>query len=172
MNTPAHLIFGLAAFGRPGDPRVTAGALLGSALPDLSLYGMAGVSLYVLDIPARTVFRELYYSDAWQTVFAMDNSFLVWGFLLALAIWLGGPWAVALCGAALLHLAFDFPLHNEDARRHFWPLTDWVWRSPLSYWDDDHHGAIVARSRSPRRRCSRHGCCCGSAASRCARSCS
>ncbi|GAD54647.1 hypothetical protein [Limimaricola cinnabarinus] len=29
MNTPAHLIFGAAAFGRPGHARVTAAALLG-----------------------------------------------------------------------------------------------------------------------------------------------
>ncbi|WP_328795072.1 hypothetical protein [Jannaschia marina] len=42
MNTPAHLIIGLAAFGKPGRPRVTAAALCGALLPDLSLYLMAG----------------------------------------------------------------------------------------------------------------------------------
>lgn len=43
MNTPAHLIIGLAAFGKPGAPRVTAAALAGAMIPDLSLYLLAVV---------------------------------------------------------------------------------------------------------------------------------
>ncbi len=52
--------------------------------------------------------------------------------------------ATAFAGAGLLHVATDFPLHNDDARPHFWPLSDWVFESPLSYWDSDHHAAYVA----------------------------
>lgn len=50
---------------------------------------------------------------------------------------------MVFCGSALLHVAFDFPLHNYDARQHFWPLADWVILSPLSYWDNAHYGRIV-----------------------------
>ena len=144
MNTPAHLIFGLAAFGRPGRRRVTAAAVAGGLAPDLSLYLMAGVSIWVMGIPARTVFRELYYSDAWQAVFAVDNSFPVWGLLLAIGLWRGWPALRAFAGAGLLHLAFDLPLHTHDARRHFWPLSDWRFESPVSYWDRAAHAGIVA----------------------------
>ncbi len=143
MNTPAHLIFGAAAFGKAGQPKVTAAAVLGALLPDLSLYLMAGWALYVRRIPARIVFDEYYFSDAWQQVFAIDNSFVVWGALLMLALWRRSGWPVALTGAVLLHLAFDFPLHHDDARRHFWPISDWVFESPLSYWDRRHHGDII-----------------------------
>ena len=38
MNTPAHLLFGVAAFGKPDRRGVTAAALGGSLIPDLSLY--------------------------------------------------------------------------------------------------------------------------------------
>ena len=109
MNTPAHLIFGLAAFGRPNRPRVTVAALIGAFMPDMSLYAMVGTSIYILGISPRRVFREMYYSDAWQQVFAIDNSFVVWGALLAMALWRKSAVAVAFTGAALLHLAFDFP---------------------------------------------------------------
>lgn len=143
MNTPAHLIMGAAAFGRPGAAGVTWCALAGGFVPDLSLYVMAGVSIFLMGISPQVVFDQLYYSPAWQQVFAIDNSFVLWGIALGLAIWRKAPGAVAFCGAALLHLAFDFPLHNDDARMHFWPLTDWKFISPVSYWDPALGGNIV-----------------------------
>ena len=73
----------------------------------------------------------------------MDNSIPLWATVLALGHWRRRPWVVALAGAALLHLAFDLALHADDARRHFWPLTDWVFASPLSYWDRRHHAGVV-----------------------------
>ena len=135
MNTPAHLLLGAAALARSGGRHLIWAAMAGALLPDLSLYLMAGASLFLLDIPARVVFDELYFSAAWQTVFAIDNSFLVWGALLWLAIWRRVDWGIALAGAALLHLALDFPLHHDDGRPHFWPLAGWIFESPVSYWD-------------------------------------
>ena len=144
MNTPAHLIFGLAAFGRPGHPRVTAAAVAGGLAPDLSLYLMAGTAMWGMGIPAERVFRELYYSDAWQAVFAIDNSVPLWLGLLALGLWARRAALTAFAGAGALHLAFDLPLHTHDARRHFWPFTDWRFESPVSYWDRSAHAGIVA----------------------------
>lgn len=143
MNTPAHLIFAAAAFARPGRPAVSSAALLGGLAPDLSLYLMAGWALYVQGIEPRIVFDELYFSDAWQAVFAVDNSFVLWGLALLAGLVLRSPAAIAFTGGGLLHLAFDFPLHHDDARRHFWPLTDWVFQSPVSYWDSNHYGHLT-----------------------------
>ena len=143
MNTPAHLLLGAAVFGKPDKARVTTAALLGALAPDLSLYVMVAVSIWAMGIPAEVVFRELYYSDAWQSVFAVDNSFIVWGIGLALAIWAKRPAWIAFAGAALLHIALDFPLHTHDARQHFWPVSDWVFESPVSYWDSSAHANIV-----------------------------
>ena len=143
MNTPAHLLLGAAAFGK-GDRRLIWAAMAGALLPDLSLYVMAGVSLMILRIPPRVVFDELYFSDLWQTVFAIDNSFLLWGLLLGLALWRKSGWATALCGAALLHLSLDFPLHHDDGRPHFWPLSNWIFESPVSYWDRRHGAMWIA----------------------------
>ena len=144
MNTPAHLLIGAAVFGRPATSRILGSALIGAMLPDLSLYMMAGVSLILLKIPPETVFGELYFSDGWQMVFAIDNSFFIWLGLLALAIWWRSQWAIALTCAALLHLALDFPLHHDDGRAHFWPASWWVFESPQSYWDINHGARWVA----------------------------
>ena len=144
MNTPAHLLIGAAVMGRSGQRNLIWAALLGALLPDASLYVLAGTSLYLLNVPAHLVFGELYYSELWQTVFAVDNSIILWGALLAFALWRRIQWAVALTGAALLHLALDFPLHHDDGRAHFWPLTDWIFESPLSYWDRGHGAGWVA----------------------------
>ena len=138
MNTPAHLLFGAAAFGKRGQRGLVWAAMAGSLLPDLSLYLLAGGALYLLNIPAQVVFRELYYSDLWQTVFAIDNSLFLWGALLGLALWRRSAWGVALTGAALAHLCFDFLLHHDDGRPHFWPLSGWIFESPVSYWDVRH----------------------------------
>ena len=68
---------------------------------------------------------------------------MLWGVGLAIAIWRKATWAIALCGAALLHLALDFPVHTHDARMHFWPISDWRFISPYSYWDQSHGGHII-----------------------------
>ena len=144
MNTPAHLLLGAAVMGRRGERALVWAALAGAMLPDLSLYLLAGGALQILNIPPDRVFNELYYSDLWQGIFAVDNSVFVWGGLLALALWQRTGWAVALTGAALLHLTLDLPLHHDDGRAHFWPLTSWVFESPISYWDRSQGAGWVA----------------------------
>ncbi len=143
MNTPAHLIFGAAAFARPDRRDVTLAAICGALLPDMSLYLMVGWSLFVREVPPETVFGTYYFSDEWQAVFAVDNSFVIWGAGLLLGLNLRNPVITAFAGAGLLHLGCDFVLHNEDARMQLWPVSTWVFRSPFSYWDRNHHGGII-----------------------------
>lgn len=144
MNTPAHLIFASAAFAQPNQTRTFWLAALGGLLPDISLYGMVAWHLLVLGTPENVLFGEVYYSDFWQQIFAIDNAFLLWGLLLFVAAWRKLPGLAAFAGGGLLHLVFDFPLHHDDGRAHFWPLTDWVFQSPVSYWDPAHYGIIVS----------------------------
>ena len=144
MNTPAHIIVGAALFSQKGAPRITAAAVTGAMLPDLSLYLLAGISLMLLQIPPERVFNELYFSSSWQTIFAVDNSLILWGGLMGLALWKGHGPARAFSGAGLAHIALDLPLHHDDGRAHFWPLTDWVFQSPVSYWDSHHHAGLFA----------------------------
>ena len=54
---------------------------------------------------------------------------------------LGLPALAIFAIAALLHIAGDLPVHADDAHRHFWPLSDWRFHSPVSYWNPDQGGA-------------------------------
>jgi len=143
MNTPAHLIFGMTAFGKAGRPAVTTAAFAGSLAPDLSLYLMAGWHLQVLGTSPEVVFGQLYFSDAWQSIFRIDNSILLWGLALVLGIMARSPIVIAFCAAGLMHLGLDFAFHHDDGRAHFWPITNWIFESPVSYWDPAHYGNIV-----------------------------
>lgn len=141
--TTTHLIVGAAGFARSGKWPVTLAALIGAFAPDASLYFMASWHLYVLETPPGVVFNQLYFSDLWQSIFAIDNSFFLWAGLLGFALWSGVPAFAAFAGAGLLHLSLDFPLHHDDGRMHFWPASDWIFESPVSYWDRRHFGDIV-----------------------------
>ena len=143
MMTQTHLIFGMAAFGRPENAKVTTAALVGSMIPDFSLYAMAIWHLQVLGTSPSVVFDQLYFSEAWQSIFRIDNSIVLWSIAIGVAIMMKSKVAFALCAGALLHLWLDFPLHHDDGRAHFWPISTWIFESPVSYWDDRHYGNIV-----------------------------
>ncbi len=42
----------------------------------------------------------------------------------------------------------DLPVHHDDGHRHFFPLSDWRFASPVSYWDPEHYGRIVGTAEA------------------------
>lgn len=144
MNTPSHLLIGAAVFAKRGNGKVTLAAMVGGLVPDLPLISMVIWCLWIKGMPAELVFDQLYFSDSWQRLFAIDHSFFLWGGLLAFGQWRKMDVLRAFAGAALLHAGVDFLVHHDDARRQFWPFSTWVFQSPVSYWDRAHFGGIVA----------------------------
>jgi hypothetical protein len=39
-------------------------------------------------------------------------------------------------------LSLVLPLHHDDGHRHLFPLLDWRFESPISYWDPAHYGKV------------------------------
>lgn len=143
MMTPTHLLVGAAAFARPGEYQRNRAVLIGALLPDLSIFVLYFWGRAIAGYPARHVWREVYWQEPWQTLGAISNSFPLFLAILAIGWWLKRPVILAFAGAALLHLACDLPLHVLDAHRHFWPISDWRFQSPVSYWDGRFHGRVV-----------------------------
>lgn len=143
MNTPAHLVIAAAAYGAPDKPKQTWAAILGGLAPDFSLYFLSIWARFIEGHSWDYIFRTLYFSETWQTVFAIDNSFFVWGGLLAVGLVWSKPITWAFAAGGLTHVLLDFPLHHDDGRAHFWPVSDWVFESPVSYWDPSAYGNIV-----------------------------
>ena len=149
--TQSHLLIGAASFTRKGRPWHNTAVVVGALIPDAALYGLfvwsrlSGVSM-------EEIFRERYWSPAWQAAMSPGNSaplFLL-VLLLGYLLWRSehrlsdlGIVVMAFAGAALAHIALDFPLHVDDGHTHLWPFTNWKYESPVSYWDPNHFGNWV-----------------------------
>lgn len=132
-----------------GVRSIAVAALLGALIPDISLFVMWGVAKSQ-GIAEAVIWQDWYYSELWQRAGAITNSIPVY-LIIAIVSWLLlsqrrfswiSHWLLIFSLAALLHVFSDFPLHHDDGHPHFWPFSQWIYRSPVSYWDPAHHGQI------------------------------
>lgn len=148
MNSPTHSLIALALLSKKGHTKRNWAVFLGSLIPDLAIYLWAPYQSVVNGVSGEDMWRELYFQAPMQNLIAYFNSIPIYlalaimGWVMRAKIW--GQALLFFALAALIHLATDFPVHSEDAYRHFWPLTDWRFYSPLSYWDTDHHSRWVS----------------------------
>ena len=151
MMTQTHLLVGTALLTKPDQWLRNTGVIVGSLLPDAAIFVLFGWSKLV-GIEERRVWDELYWQEPWRTWVAAQNSVLLYGALAIVAVLMLravrglfriGLFLLFLAAAALAHIALDFPVHHHDAHRHLWPLSDWTFRSPISYWDPAFHGRTM-----------------------------
>lgn len=141
MNTVAHLVIASAALARPDAPKRNWAVLNGALIPDASIFVFFAWSR-LQGWSGDETWNVQYWTEPWQSFGAISNSFVLFGGLFIIAAWRNSSLLTVLSAAALLHIALDFPLHADDAHRHFWPLSDWRFVSPVSYWDPNQNGLI------------------------------
>lgn len=143
MNTQAHVLLAAALLARPDRPRRMVALVAGALVPDVIIFWMVFWERFANGLTFRQIFEEAYFSGYWQTFFAVPNSIIVYalGAVAALVLRLELLWV--FCAAALVHVVLDLPLHHDDGHPHFWPVTNWIFESPVSYWDPRHHGGIA-----------------------------
>lgn len=144
MITTTHLILNLAILRRPTQPQMTWPALIGAFVPDAAMFLFYGQMRLVLGLPESVIWSERFFSDFWQNIFAVGNSIPLAALGLGIAYLGRQPLWSAGFASMLLHHLGDLPLHNDDAHRHFFPLSDFRFISPVSYWDTAHHGTLAA----------------------------
>ncbi len=143
MNTPAHLALSVFIWRNEPNWKAAAAITLGALLPDLPMVGFYLYQKYSLHTPEGIIWSTLYFEKDWQLLFDVFNSIPAAVMLAALCYWLNFKLGFLLFASALLHMLFDFPLHHDDAHRHFLPLSNWRYISPVSYWDPRHFGQYV-----------------------------
>jgi hypothetical protein len=130
VNTPTHVLIGMAAFGSPKAPRLTAAAALGALLPDLPAILVVFWASRVQGLRAGDDLRDaVLLPVSWQALLAPRHSVPLWALVLAAGFYLRSPVLKAFAGSGLLHQACDFPVRADDPHRHFWPLSAWWFHS-------------------------------------------
>ena len=152
MQTQTHTLLALAALARRESPRRNLAVAAGSLVPDLFIYLAWPWLTFVRGESQERIWREIYFDAPMQAWGALLNSAPLYA-ALALAGWLMrgrvlGVLLLVFSLAALIHVATDLPVHAEDAHRHFWPLTDWRFHSPVSYWNPAYHARWVGSVES------------------------
>lgn len=148
MHTQTHALIGAYCFGRRNPLLLAAGAF-GGLLPDLPMFAIVA-GLMAAGRPGRQIFGHDYFQPWWQEVNGVSHSFILWllALVIALAARRAGPartWpalGIAFAAGGLVHAVIDFLCHRDDAHMHFWPLSDWRFVSPVSYYDPAHFGRI------------------------------
>lgn len=170
MMTQTHFLVAATLLCSPKrPPQQNVAVLLGAFAPDAAIY-ILFVWSKLAGVDEQQLWDVIYFSEPMLTYTAIGNSAPLYVMITIFGIAMvkaastepqpqpaGMPVGFArfvapgytnvlvLFGlAALTHLAGDLPFHVDDAHPHFWPLTDWRFISPVSYWDSAHHGSTFA----------------------------
>lgn len=144
MNTPAHIVIGLALLGSGRGRGFGRWIVAGSLLPDLPMFGFYLWQKFALATPERVIWGSTYFEPGWQSFFDLFNSIPIVLIGLAIASYTRFWPVIFLAAGMLVHFALDLPLHHDDGHRHFYPLSMWRFESPVSYWDPAHGGRFGA----------------------------
>lgn len=145
MITSSHIIYSWAV-GKYSEvesnrKRMLA-IIIGSFLPDVSTYLFFFVHTVLLGTTQSTMWNTLYFDSAWTPFITLSHSFLLWPALLLVAKIAKQKILFWVSAAALAHSGLDFLVHHDDAYRHLWPLTNWKFLSPVSYYDPNYFGTL------------------------------
>ncbi len=144
MNTPSHYILNLVFLGKTIAPNANIAITLGAILPDAPIFLFYFIVKWVYHLPEKQIWSTAYYSPLVQFWVSLGHSFPIAIAGLLLSIWFQWRLGIAFFASMGGHSLLDLPLHHNDAHRHFFPFTDYKFISPLSYWDINHYGKIVA----------------------------
>ncbi|WP_026731700.1 hypothetical protein [Fischerella sp. PCC 9605] len=144
MNTPSHAILNLAILIAPQQPTATLPIVFGAVLPDVPMFVMYCWAKVIRRQSEYQIWSETYFSPFWQNITHAFHSIPLALIGIFLAHYFGW-WQAEIIGiSAFLHALADFPVHNEDAHRHFLPFSNYRFISPISYWNPNYHGRVVS----------------------------
>ncbi|MEO0828424.1 MAG: hypothetical protein AAFW84_08630 [Cyanobacteria bacterium J06635_15] len=143
MNTPAHVVLNLLCVGRHDMTSVITPVVVGAILPDAPMFVMYFIAKVIWRQPESVIWTKTYNQAGWQNFIDLFNSVPLMLVGLGLCWWTDSKLGMLLFISMLMHIAGDLPLHHDDAHRHFFPLSNWRFYSPVSYWDPRYHGRFV-----------------------------
>lgn len=149
MITPSHIIYSWALAKKTessGDihPHRTLTFVLGALFPDCFTYLFFIVCGLLLGYSGQIMWDDMYFNSGWAIPITLSHSFLLWPTLIALGYYFNLRLLTWFSLSALIHAVVDFCVHTDDAYRHFWPLSDFKFHSPISYYRTSEYGNWVS----------------------------
>jgi len=140
LNTPAHAIINSAILRRGKFANEPLAIFVGAVLPDLPMFLFYAYARLAMGLNDGVVWSQTYFEPGWQRLFDWFHSFPLALLLIVIGIAARKNWLSAASLSAFGHSLLDFTLHHDDAHRHFLPLSNFRFSSPVSYWDPNHFG--------------------------------
>ncbi len=141
MHTPGHVLLNLSLLGSMTG--FESAVIAGSVIPDVPI-----VVLYLRErlrgTPTEVIWSECYQRPHWLAIIHFAHSIPVAVLGIVVCWLLGVRPLLDFFVSMLCHALCDFPLHVHDAHRHFFPISNYRFISPISYWDVRYHGRTVA----------------------------
>ena len=148
MRTFSHAIVA-ATIGKKAE--IGRGSLLafivGSVLPDAPIGVLTLLAIVnTPDMSSAMTYMDRAYTSSplWIALHNTPHSFVVMGLLSVLGYVLirkrWGRWLLWYAAGATLHIVIDIATHAGDGPMFLYPLSDYRFDSPVSYWDPAYYG--------------------------------
>ncbi|MBD2209058.1 hypothetical protein H6G64_16085 [Calothrix sp. FACHB-156] len=144
MNTPSHAILNLVVFNQQVRNQASYAIFIGAILPDVPIFLFYFLMKFIYRLPSRQIWSEAYYQPFWQGIISIFHSIPLALIGLIIAHFLNWKLIEVGFSSMVLHSLLDLPVHHNDAHRHFFPFSNYRFISPISYWDRNHYGGIIA----------------------------
>jgi LexA-binding, inner membrane-associated putative hydrolase len=146
MMTTTHALISCGLLARQNSRARNWAAGLGAVLPDVPMVVLYATDRIVYGMSEQEIWDQRYWTDAWQIPVAITHSIPLVLIAFAAAHIYRSETVKVFALSVLLHIACDMPVHHDDAHMHFWPLSNWKFISPVSYWDERYYGSVVSKA--------------------------
>ena len=146
MQTPGHAVINVALLGGALglEPAGLAGLIAGAIFPDVPILVLYAHQRLIRGTPEDEIWAVHYQRPLWLNLVHGAHSIPIGLAGVGLGAVLGSPALLAFFASMTAHALGDLPVHARDAHRHFLPLSQYRFISPISYWDPAFHGRAVA----------------------------
>lgn len=148
MITPSHIIYSWAFAKKTETPNTgtqkrTLAFVLGAFFPDIPTYLFFIICGLILGYSGEIMWDDMYFNSGWAIPITLTHSFIIWPIVATSATYFGWKFLTWFSLSALFHSLIDFCVHTDDAYRHFWPVSQWKFHSPISYYNPSEWGRDV-----------------------------
>lgn len=139
MITTTHIILNTTVLGSQKHPERNWPVVLGALLPDIPAFLVIFSPLYYA-MGAGRLLNYVFFQNCTDWFHSIPIALL--GFFICLLI--QSKSGIYFFISMVLHDLEDLPVHAQIVHKHFLPFSQYVFHSPISYWEPQYHANVIA----------------------------